>query len=95
MRSLLQLALSQFDGGEATFLVRRGRVEITTKKAAALPSLLKQTFAASFDRQPLEFVLDDLSEITGVSVVLDGRAADRGRAVEPERRANARSRKAA
>src|SRR5262249_1405155 len=43
----------------------------------ALPNLLKQTFAASFDRQPLDLVLDDLSEITGVSVVIDGRAKDR------------------
>jgi hypothetical protein len=79
VRAILQLAVSQFDGDEATFLIRQGRVEITTRKAAALPNLLKQTFAASFDRQPLEFVLDDLSEITGVSVVIDGRARDRSR----------------
>jgi hypothetical protein len=77
IRSIVQMALNEFDGGEATFLVRQGRVEITSKKAAALPNLLKQTLAASFDRQPLEFVLDDLSDITGVSVVVDGRAGDR------------------
>jgi hypothetical protein len=79
VRAILQMALPQFDGGEATFLIRQRRVEITTKKAAALHNLLQQTVAASFDRQPLEFVLDDLSEITGVSVVLDGRAQDKMR----------------
>jgi hypothetical protein len=80
VRAILQMAVSQFDGDEATFLIRQGRVEITTKKAASLANLLKQTFAASFDRHPLEFVLDDLSEITGVSVVIDGRARDKMRA---------------
>jgi hypothetical protein len=79
VRSLLQMAFNEFDGGEATFLIRQGRVEIITKKEAATENLLKQTFAASFDRQPLEFVLDDLSEITGVSVVIDGRARDKTR----------------
>jgi hypothetical protein len=79
IRAILQNAVSQFDGEEATFLIRQGRVEITTKKAAALPSLLKQTFAASFDRQPLEMVLDDISDLTGVSVVIDGRAKEKMR----------------
>lgn len=77
--AILQMALDQFDSDEATFLIRQHRVEITTKKAASLHNLLKQTFAASFDRHPLEFVLDDLSEITGVSVVIDGRAKDQSR----------------
>lgn len=77
VRAILQLAVNQFDGDEATFLIRQGRVEITTKKAAALANLLKQTVAAAFDRQPLEFVLDDLSELTGVSVVINGRAKDK------------------
>lgn len=79
VRAILQMALNEFDGGEATFLIRQGRVEITTKQAASLPNLLKQTFAASFDRQPLEVVLDDLSDLTGVSVVVDGRARDKAR----------------
>ena len=77
VRAILQMVLPQFDGGEATFLIRHHRVEITTKKVATLPALLKQTIAATFDRQPLEFVLDDLSEITGVSVISDGRAQDK------------------
>ena len=79
VRAILEMGLRQFDGGEGTFLVRQRQVEITTRTAASLPNLLKQTVAVSFDQQPLEFVLDDLSEITGVSVVLDGRAGDRMR----------------
>jgi hypothetical protein len=79
IRAILQNAVTQFDGEEATFLIRQGRVEITTKKAAALASLLKQTFVASFDRQPLEVVLDEISDLTGVSIVLDGRAKEKAR----------------
>lgn len=74
VRAILETAVNQLDGDEGTFLIRRGRVEITTKKAASLHNLLQQTFAASFNRHPLEFVLDDLSELTGVSIVIDGRA---------------------
>jgi hypothetical protein len=78
--AILQMALDQLDGDEATFMIRQRRVEITTRKAAALSNLLKQTFTASFDQQPLEFVLDDLSDISGVSVVIDARARERMRA---------------
>jgi RNA polymerase sigma factor (sigma-70 family) len=77
VRALLQMALNEFDGGAGTYLIRQQRVEITSKKAAALPNLLKQTFAASFDGTPLDAALDELSEITGVSVVIDGRARDK------------------
>src|SRR5262249_9300233 len=31
VRAILQMAVNQFDGDEATFLIRQGRVEITTK----------------------------------------------------------------
>ncbi len=79
VRAILQMAVNQFDGAEATFVIRQGRVEIMTRQAAALENLLKQTFAASFDQQPLELVLDDLSEITGVSVIIDGRAREKKR----------------
>jgi hypothetical protein len=79
IRAILQMALSDFDGGEATYLIRQHRIEITSKKAASTSNLLKQTFATSFDRQPVEFVLDELSELTGISVVIDGRARDRMR----------------
>jgi hypothetical protein len=73
---LLQAIVAQFEE-ESTILIRKSRVEITTKKAASRDNLLKQTFVASFDQQPLEVVLDDLADISGVSVIVDGRTKEK------------------
>lgn len=73
---LLQAIVAQMEE-ESTLLIRKNRVEITTKKVGSRDNLLKQTFVASFDQQPLEFVLDELSEITGVTVIVDGRSKDK------------------
>jgi hypothetical protein len=73
---LLQIFVAQFEE-ETTFLVRKGRVEITTRKAAARENLLKQTFASTFDLCPLECVLEDLADLTGVSVIVDGRTKEK------------------
>jgi hypothetical protein len=73
---LLQLIVAQMEE-ETTFLVRRNRVEITTKKAASRDNLLKQTFVASFEQHPLELVLEDLADITGVTVIVDSRSKEK------------------
>jgi hypothetical protein len=73
---LLQLLVAQLEE-ESTLLIRKNRVEITTKKAASRDNLLKQTFVASFDQQPLESVLEDLADVTGVTVIVDGRSQDK------------------
>lgn len=73
---LLQLIVAQLEE-ESTLLIRKNRVEITTKKAASRDNLLKQTFVASFDQKPLEFILEDLADITGVSVIIDGRCKEK------------------
>jgi hypothetical protein len=73
---VLQVIVAQLEE-ESTLLVRKNRVEITTKKAASRDNLLKQTFVASFEQYPLEFVLEDLAEITGVSVIVDGRSKEK------------------
>jgi hypothetical protein len=73
---LLQLLVAQLEE-ESTLLIRKNRVEITTKKAASRDNLLRQTFVASFDQHPLEFVLEDLAALTGVSVVVDGRSKEK------------------
>lgn len=72
---LLQLIVAQFEE-ESTLLIRKNRVEITTKKAAARDNLLQQTFVAAFDQRPLDFVLEDLADISGVSVIVDGRCKE-------------------
>jgi hypothetical protein len=76
---LLQLLVAQLEE-ESALLIRKNRVEITTKKAASRDNLLRQTFVASFDQQPLELVLDELADITGVTVIVDGRSKDKIRA---------------
>jgi hypothetical protein len=73
---LLQLMVAQLDE-ESTLLIRKNRVEITTKKAASRENLLKQTFVASFDQHPLELILEDLADITGVSVIVDSRTKEK------------------
>jgi type II secretory pathway component GspD/PulD (secretin) len=73
---ILQLLVAQFEE-ESTLLIRKNRVEITTKKAAGRDNLLKQTFVASFDQHPLEFILEDFADITGVSVIVDGRSKEK------------------
>jgi hypothetical protein len=73
---LLQLIVAQLEE-ESTLVIRKNRVEITTKKSASRDNLLKQTFVASFDQHPLEFVLEDLADITGVTVIVDGRSKEK------------------
>jgi hypothetical protein len=73
---LLQLIVAQLDE-ESTLLIRKSRVEITTRKAASRDNLLRQTFVASFDQHPLEFILEDLADITGVTVIVDGRSKEK------------------
>jgi hypothetical protein len=75
---LLQLMVAQLEE-ESTLLIRKNRVEITTRKAASRDNLLKQTFVASFDQRPLELILEDLADMTGVSVIIDGRSKDKVR----------------
>ncbi|MCI0376927.1 MAG: hypothetical protein L0215_04930 [Gemmataceae bacterium] len=72
----LQLLVAQLEE-ESTLLIRKNRVEVTTKKAASRDNLLNQTFVASYDQLPLEYILDDLADITGVSVIVDGRSKDK------------------
>jgi hypothetical protein len=78
--AVLRRALKQIPTNNATFLIRLGQVEVTTVEAAHPAQLLQQTVAATFNRRPLEEVLEELSDLTGASIVLDPRLADRQRA---------------
>jgi hypothetical protein len=65
-----------------TFVVRGGVVEITTRRAAS-PSTWEQApeVSASFDKRELQAALKEIADATGVNVVLDGRATDKGKTV--------------
>lgn len=70
----LKLGIDQIPSKNAVYIVRQGRIEITTLESTKTPRLLEQRIAVRFDRTPLESALYELSEISGLSIVLDPRA---------------------
>jgi hypothetical protein len=75
----LRVALSKVPANNATYLIRRGVVEVTTKQKAAPAHLLEVMVEAQFDKRPLEEALDELAERTGATIVLDPRVGDKAR----------------
>jgi hypothetical protein len=73
----LRLILDQLPTANATYLVRPGYLEITTIDTAR-PN--RQFVQANFFNRPLEDVLNDLSEQTGVSIVVDPRVGGKAKA---------------
>jgi hypothetical protein len=73
----LQYAVSQASPVEATFIVRRGVVEILPAKYATLDHLLRQTVLANYEQERFEDVLHNLAKQSGVSIQLDPRAKDK------------------
>jgi hypothetical protein len=78
----LRLVLAQVAKGEATFLVRRGYIEITSRKAsAAVHYLYRPSILLTFKQQPLQEVLDHLSDETGIDIHLDPKVGDKAKAM--------------
>lgn len=75
--SALQHALGQVPTGNATYVVRRGTITILTVKHASIKVLLQQKVLANFEKKPLDEVLHELAEQTGVSIQLDSRAKEK------------------
>jgi hypothetical protein len=75
--ALLDLSLGSLPGRNGTYLVRPGLLEITTRKQASPPALLRRKVAAAFAARPLKDAIQDLSDLTGASVTVDARAADK------------------
>lgn len=59
---------------KSALLVRAGKVEIVPLERTSKEYLLNQTFDVDFKDRPLDAALEELSELTGVSIVLDARA---------------------
>src|SRR5439155_6932911 len=76
-----RFALCRVPTNIATFLVRRGAIEITTTESATLPLLLSQKVTARLQRVTLAEALHHLGEESGVSIVVDVRVAERTRRV--------------
>jgi hypothetical protein len=69
----LEFALGEIPGRPATYLLRQGMVVVTTLQAASPKQLLRQRVMANFKQYPLHDAMDVLSEMTGLSVVVDPR----------------------
>jgi hypothetical protein len=72
----LRFALSKIPTNNATFLVRRGCIEVTTLERGAPARLLEERVTANFHKRPLADVLDDLSDMTGATIILDPHIGD-------------------
>jgi hypothetical protein len=70
---LLRQAVKQLQIKSA-FVVRGGKVEIVTLARTTKEYMLNQTFHVDFSERKLDAALEELSELTGVSIVMDGRA---------------------
>ena len=77
---ILRELLKQVQTGNATFFLKQGAIEITTRDSIWPERLLNQTVDLKFTRQPLSFVLEEIYEQTGVHVVLDPRVGVKARA---------------
>ncbi|HWY85798.1 MAG TPA: DUF4974 domain-containing protein, partial [Gemmataceae bacterium] len=73
---LLRLILDQVPTANAGFLLRNNVIEITTSERT-LPE--NQFVDGNFEDVPLEEVLTELSDRTGVTIVIDTRAKDKAR----------------
>jgi hypothetical protein len=74
---ILDRVVAAVETNNASFRIRPGYVEITTIERAGIRGILWEHVHAVFDRRPLAYALDDIYQLTGVSVILDPRAGNR------------------
>lgn len=67
----LCLILAKLPTQNATFVVNDRFVEVTTQRAATVEHLLKRKVLAQYVKRPLVEVLEDLSERSSVSIIVD------------------------
>jgi hypothetical protein len=75
--TVLRLAMVQIRTQNATFLIRRGQVVITTQSAAQTSRLLQENVTAAFVNAPLADALAAIAFQTGLSITLDQAALDK------------------
>jgi hypothetical protein len=73
----LRFALSKIGTNNATFLVRRGCIEITTLERGGPARLLEERVTATFIKRPLAEALEELADMTGATIILDPRVGDK------------------
>src|SRR5262249_55440478 len=76
LRTCLRLVLAQV---QADFYQQDGLVMVVPATRMAPPFLFQRPVEAAFSRQPLSEALLELSDLTGVSVVVDARVAEKAK----------------
>jgi hypothetical protein len=81
MATLLRIALSRFPNNyvnnNATWIVRNGMIEFTTTSNASPAALMDASFEAAFDQRPLLSAIRELSDRTGVTILLDPKVGNK------------------
>jgi hypothetical protein len=74
---LLRQLVKQVAKNRATFLVRRGIIDIVNRDDAEAGALLHEKVFLNVNERPLMEVLDELSDDTGLTICLDSRVGDK------------------
>ena len=77
---VLRFLLSRVPTNNATLLIKREHVEITTLSKASSAALRATRVLARFDKTPLEDALMEFADQTGATIVIDPRVANQARA---------------
>jgi hypothetical protein len=75
LRRILEIALSKIPTNNATFIVRKDAIEITTAERAAPYFLINSPVAAVFNNRRLGDALQELSGLTGAVILTSPRVA--------------------
>jgi hypothetical protein len=74
----LQLLIRQVARGEGTFLIRKGWIEIVPQTSATPAVLLQRpNILAAYEQRPLQEIIQDLSDESGLSIDMDPALADK------------------
>jgi hypothetical protein len=76
---VLRLALSKVRTGNATYLLRSGVIEITTHERAKPENLLGYPIIARFNMRPLDEAIDELSDLSGATIIIDSRLGEKAK----------------
>lgn len=77
MNTALHLILSQVGGGQATYVIRQGQIEIVPLRHATAARMLYRRVLGTYDQRPLKVVLAALSSETGLTITLDPKVGDK------------------
>jgi hypothetical protein len=75
--TILRIAVSRLPPNGGTWIVRNGMIQITTLDKASPVALMRTEFDVVFDQHPLQIALQELSDRTGVDIVLDPRVGSK------------------